>query len=144
MSDARKFRFVSPGIFLNEVDRSQIPAAPENVGPVIIGRAEKGPGMIPVRVNSFSEFVETFGNPIDGKGGVDDLWRETNKSSPTYGGYAAQAYLAAGVGPITYVRLVGTQHDDATAAGQAGWKTTATPTVEISTTGGALSSLLLR
>lgn len=137
MSDARKFRFVSPGIFLNEVDRSQIPAAPENVGPVIIGRAEKGPGMIPVRVNSFSEFVETFGNPIDGKGGVDDLWRETNKSSPTYGGYAAQAYLAAGVGPITYVRLVGTQHDDATAAGQAGWKTTATPTVEISTTGGA-------
>ena len=53
-----KFRFVSPGIFLEEVDQSQIPAIPENVGPVIIGRAEKGPGMIPTTVRSFSEFVE--------------------------------------------------------------------------------------
>jgi len=137
MSDARKFRFVSPGIFLNEVDQSQIPAESEAVGPVIIGRAEKGPGMIPVKINTFSEFVETFGAPIDGKGGVDDVWRETNKSSPTYGGYAAQAYLKAGVGPITYVRLMGTQHSDATPAGQAGWKTTNTPDATLADNGGA-------
>jgi len=125
MSDARKFRFVSPGIFLNEVDQSQLPSESEAVGPVIIGRTEKGPGMIPVKVRSFSEFVETFGNPIDGKGGVDDVWRETNKSSPTYGAYAAQAYLRAGVGPVTFVRLMGTQHAGATTdTGEAGWTTT--------------------
>jgi len=137
MSDARKFRFVSPGIFLNEVDQSQIPAESEVVGPVIIGRAEKGPGMIPVKINTFSEFVEVFGAPIDGKGGVDDVWRNTNKSSPTYGGYAAQAYLKAGVGPITYVRLMGTQHSDADSNGQAGWKTAATPDTSLASNGGA-------
>ena len=100
-----KFRFVSPGIFLEEVDQSQIPAIPENIGPVIIGRAEKGPGMIPTTVRSFSEFVEIFGNPIPGVGGSDDVWREGNYSSPTYGAYAAKAYLRSGVGPITFIRL---------------------------------------
>ena len=138
MSDAKKFRFVSPGIFLNEVDQSQIPADSDIVGPVIIGRAEKGPGMIPVKINTFSEFVEVFGAPIDGKGGVDDVWRETNRSSPTYGGYAAQAYLKAGVGPINYIRLMGTQHADADATtGQAGWKTAATPDTTLASNGGA-------
>ena len=137
MSDARKFRFVSPGIFLNEVDQSQIPEDSDLVGPVIIGRAEKGPGMIPVKINTFSEFVEVFGAPIDGKGGVDDVFREGNKSSPTYGGYAAQAYLNAGVGPINFVRLMGTQHSDATAAGQAGWKTTNAPDTVLANNGGA-------
>ena len=137
MSDARKFRFVSPGIFLNEVDQSQIPEDSELVGPVIIGRAEKGPGMIPVKINTFSEFVEVFGAPIDGKGGVDDVWRETNRSSPTYGGYAAQAYLKAGVGPINFIRLMGTQHSDATSTGEAGWKTSKTPDMTLADNGGA-------
>ena len=122
-----KFRFVSPGIFLNEIDQSQIPALPENVGPVIVGRTEKGPGMIPTKVRSFSEFVEIFGNPIAGLGGVTDVWREGNYSSPTYGAYAAQAYLRSGVGPVTFIRLVGTQHPDATTAGYAGWQTANDP-----------------
>ena len=78
MSDSRKFKFVSPGIFLNEIDQSQIPALPDNVGPVIIGRTEKGPGMVPTKVNSFREFVEKFGNPVAGRGGGLDVWREGN------------------------------------------------------------------
>jgi phage tail sheath protein FI len=135
--DARKFRFVSPGIFLNEIDQSQIPALPENEGPVIIGRAERGPGMTPVRVNSFSEFVEKFGHPISGFGGQGDIWRDGNYSSPTYGGYAAQAYLRAGVGPITFIRLMGTQSPDAVAAGYAGWDTSGSVTDSQSTNGGA-------
>jgi hypothetical protein len=57
MADERKFRFVSPGIFITELDRSQIPAAPDLVGPVIVGRAKRGPGMTPTRVSSFSEFI---------------------------------------------------------------------------------------
>jgi hypothetical protein len=137
MSDAKKFRFVSPGIFLNEVDQSQIPEDAEIVGPVIIGRAEKGPGMIPVKINSFSEFVEVFGAPIDGKGAVDDVWRDGNYSSPTYGGYAAQAYLKAGVGPVNFIRLMGTQHSDATGAGIAGWETTNSPSTTLAANGGA-------
>ena len=137
MSDARKFRFVSPGIFLNEVDRSQIPAAPIGIGPVIIGRAERGPGMIPTRVGSFTEFVEKFGNPIPGRGGTLDVWREGNYASPTYAAYAAQAYLRAGVGPVTFLRLMGTQHVDATVPGYAGWKTVNTPDPDVASNGGA-------
>ncbi len=136
-SDARKYRFVSPGIFLNEIDQSQIPALPDLVGPVIIGRAEKGPGMIPTKVGTFSEFVTKFGNPISGFGGNGDVWRDGNYSSPTYAGYAAQAYLRAGVGPVTFLRLMGTQHPDATTSGLAGWTTTKTPTGAVGTSGGA-------
>ena len=40
---AKKFKFVSPGVFLNEVDQSQLPKLANNVGPVIIGRAQRGP-----------------------------------------------------------------------------------------------------
>ena len=139
MSDAKKFRFVSPGIFLNEIDESYLPSSPTIPGPVIIGRAEKGPGMIPVKVGSFSEFVNIFGNPIAGNGAVDDVWRDGNYSSPTYGAYAAQAYLRAGVGPVTFVRLMGTQHADATTlTGEAGWTTTNTPNPTLGSNGGPM------
>ncbi len=141
-SDARKFRFVSPGIFINEIDQSQIPALPEAVGPVIIGRSEKGPGMIPTKVNSFSEFVEIFGEPISGYGGNGDVWRDGDYSAPTYAAYAAQAYLRAGVGPVNFLRLMGTQAPDATGGGSntgfAGWQTTNTaPDSDAASNGGA-------
>ena len=84
----RKFRFVSPGIFINEVDNSQLPNDLPDVGPIIVGRAERGPAMRPVRVGSPSEFVEYFGNPLPGGRG-DDVWRDGNYVGPTYGAYAA-------------------------------------------------------
>jgi len=124
MADVRKFKFVSPGIFLNEIDRSQVPALAGPVGPVIIGRTERGPGMRPVVVNSFSEFVEIFGNPIAG-GESTDVWRNGSYSAPTYASFAAQAYLRNN-SPATIVRLVGHQHGKASTttaqnAGMAGW-----------------------
>jgi len=139
MSDVNKFRFVSPGIFLNEVDQSQLPTDAELVGPVIVGRTSKGPGMIPVRVTSFSQFVEIFGQPISGRAAVLDVWRDGNYSSPTYGAYAAQAYLRAGIGPVTFIRLVGTQSPDATEAngGNAGWATVDDPAAAVADNGGA-------
>ena len=119
----KKFRFVSPGIFINEIDNSQLPKESGPVGPVVIGRTERGPGMRPVQVNSFSEFVEIFGNPIaGGKGG--DIWRDGNYTAPTYAAYAAQAWLRNAT-PCTVVRLLGTQHTDATSTGVAGWNTVA-------------------
>ena len=125
MADVKKFKFVSPGIFINEIDNSQIPREPEAMGPVIIGRAERGPNMRPVRVESFAEFVETFGEPIPGKGGAGDAWREGNYTSPTYGVYAAQAYLKNS-SPVTFVKLAGVDHVDKTsAATRAGYQVTA-------------------
>ena len=133
----RSFRFASPGVFIDEIDQSQIPRIPEAVGPTIIGRTEKGPGLIPVRVESFSDFVETFGEPLPGVGGTDDVWRKVNHSAPNYDAYAAQAYLAAGVGPINMVRLVGAQDSAASATGKAGWDTTKDTANSVAQGGGA-------
>ena len=58
-----------PAIFVNEIDNSQLPATPAGIGPVIIGRAEKGPALRPTTVNSFEEFVNIFGTPNAGNGG---------------------------------------------------------------------------
>ena len=118
MADVKKFKFVSPGIFLSEVDNSQIPRLPDDIGPVIIGRAERGPNMRPVQVDSFAEFIETFGYPMPGNG-TTDTWRDGNYSSATHGSYAAQAYLKNS-SPITFIKLAGVDHADSV-AGKAGW-----------------------
>ena len=124
MSDVKRFRFVSPGIFINEIDQSQVPAQPARMGPVIIGRATHGPGFRPTVCNSFADFVETFGRPVAG-GKNDDLWRNGNTSAPTYAAYAAQAYLRNS-NPVTFVRVLGSQHPNhsSTVLGrEAGWRT---------------------
>ena len=119
-SSSRKFKFISPGVFVNEIDNSQIPDVPSDIGPVVVGIAAKGPSMTPVVVNSFSEFVEVFGNPVAGNKGTD-VWRDKTGIAPTYGAYAAQAYLRNN-SPLTFMRLRGDQHTDATSDGKAGWK----------------------
>jgi hypothetical protein len=118
----KNYRFVSPGVFVNEIDNSQAPASPAGIGPVVIGRAASGPALRPVTVSSFEEFVNIFGTPAPGAAG-GDVWREgSNKSSTTYGMYAAQAYLRNS-SPLTYIRLLGANSSDAdpTNDGNAGW-----------------------
>ena len=118
----KKFKFVSPGVFIDEVDNSQLPGIPEGLGPIIIGRAQRGPGMRPVKVDSFSDFIEVFGSPVPGgRGG--DIWRDGNTLSPMYGTYAAQAWLRNN-SPLTYIRLLGHEHTNKTTnSGEAGWVT---------------------
>ena len=120
---AKKFKFVSPGVFLSEIDNSQLPKEPGGVGPVIIGRTRRGPALKPVKVSSFQEFVEIFGEPIPGSEG-EDPWRDGNGLLATaYAPYAAQAYLKADINsPVTVVRLLGVQGDDASDEGHAGWE----------------------
>lgn len=121
----KKFKFISPGIFINEIDNSQLPALPAAIGPAIIGRLDRGPALKPVQVNSFSEFVEVFGNPIPGGAG-GDVFRYGNYTSPTYAAYAAQAWLRNN-SPVTVVRLLGqTNAAAATQTAYAGWATNAT------------------
>ena len=121
----KNYRFVSPGVFVNEIDNSQLPASPAGIGPVIIGRAEKGPGLRPTTVNSFEEFVNIFGTPNPGNSG-EDVWRQgSNTTATTYGMYAAQAYLRNS-SPLTYVRLLGAESDSLSTGvqgtgGEAGW-----------------------
>jgi len=121
---ASKYKFISPGIFVSEIDNTGREATPADIGPALIGRSEKGPMLKPTRVDSYFDFVNTFGNPIPGgKGG--DVARNGNYSSPTYASYAAQAWFRNNA-PVVFVRLGGQAHeqaDAATAGALAGWKT---------------------
>ena len=118
---AKKFRFVSPGIFLNEIDNSQLPREPRDIGPLVIGRTLRGPAMRPVQVDSFSDFVEVFGEPQHGGVGSDP-WRDDTQLAPTYASYAAQAWLKNSP-TINVVRLLGKEHLNKSSGGEAGWKT---------------------
>ena len=116
-----KFDFLSPGVQLREVDQSQVPETPGNPGILLIGRARSGPAMQPITIRNLNDFEDIFGKPIDGKRQTDP-WRDGNTGAPSYAMYGAQAYLAAGVGPVKYVRLLGKSKDGVTAGNNAaGW-----------------------
>ena len=139
----KNFKFVSPGVFINEIDNSFIPKSAQNFGPLVIGRATRGLAMQPVKVNSYSDFVGMFGDTVPGKGG-GDIYRDGNFQSPMYGTFAAKAFLKANVAPLTYIRLLGTDDDNATAAGVAGWQTVKDPTNEFKENGGAYGLWLFK
>lgn len=136
------YRFVSPGIFLKEIDQSVLdPARPER-GPVVIGRFKSGPAMRPITVSSYAEFVKVYGAPHAGGSGADS-WRGDAHGGPTYAAYAVEAWLAAGVAPATIVRLLGEENANATTAGKAGWDTknhAGTSVTHVSPTGRANAS----
>ena len=120
---AKKFDFLSPGVEIREIDQSFIPAQPDALGPIIIGRTRKGPANKPVKVKNLDDFVSVFGLPVAGGNGTQgDVWREGNTVGPTYASYAAQAWLASEESPVTIVRIAGEQHSQANPAGYAGWQ----------------------
>ena len=55
-------RIVSPGVFTNEKDQSFLQRGVSEIGAAIIGTTIKGPASIPTQVNSFTDFIETFGS----------------------------------------------------------------------------------
>lgn len=121
---ARKFKFISPGIYTNEVDESIIAPTPPILGPVIIGRTRKGPAMRPYMVDNYAEFIDVFGDPVPGPEG-SDVWRSGYQVGPTYAAYAAKAWLNANVSPATIVRVLGEEHTSRNSGGTlAGWQTT--------------------
>jgi len=125
----KKFKFVSPGVFINEIDNSFIPTRPDVVGPTVIGRATQGLAMQPIKVEAYSDFLSMFGDTVPGAAGGDVYRDGANTQSPIYGTYASKAFLNAGVAPLTYVRTLGLQHPAADTAtspfytSNAGWRT---------------------
>ena len=119
-NSSKKFKFISPGVFVDEIDQSQLPATPTEVGPVVIGRARKGPADKPIQVTSYSDFVQTFGNPVAGNEG-GDVWRSGNNTAPTYAAYAAKAWLRNN-SPLTFLRVLGDEKTGVATAGKAGWE----------------------
>ena len=122
----KSFKFVSPGVFINEIDNSFRPRRPETIGPVIIGRSVRGLAMQPVKIESYSDFLTMYGDTVPGNAG-GDIYRDGNYQSPMYGTYAAKAFLNASVAPVTYIRMLGVENENKASDGlDAGWQTTKT------------------
>ena len=116
----RKFKFVSPGVFLKEIDQSQLPKDPGAVGPVVIGRTRRGPALRPTRVSSYGEFLEVFGDPMPGGESHDPSRFGSMTMAPAYANYAAKAYFAANIdSPVTMVRLLGVEDSESDGSGGA-------------------------
>ena len=115
-----KFDFISPDIVLREVDLSERPAVAPNDGALIIGQATKGPAMKPIRVNNLEDLEAIFGSPYQGDP-TGDIYRNGNTANPTYGLYAAQAWLASGTSPVTFMRLAGEETGAGYTTAKAGW-----------------------
>lgn len=111
---------MSPSVQTAEVDLTARPQEPEQIGSAIVGRFKRGPAFVPVQVNDEKELLETFGEPIPGNGLNGDVWRDGNYTAPTYAAYGAYGYLKS-KGPVTIVRMLGDQHEQATTSGAAGW-----------------------
>jgi len=142
----KSFKFVSPGVFINEIDNSFIPKSADAIGPVVIGRSRRGLAMTPVKVSSYSDFVTEFGDTVAGSGG-GDVYRDGNYQSPMYGTYAAKAFLRSNVAPLTFIRLLGQQTSTGKSVGgnaAAGWATSGKPTTAASTNGGAFGLFIFR
>lgn len=55
-------KFVSPGVFTQELDQSYIASGVGAIGAVVIGRTFKGPGLKPTFVTDINDFVAKFGD----------------------------------------------------------------------------------
>ena len=136
----KNFKFVSPGVFINEIDNTFRTPQPDNIGPVIIGRSPKGLAMTPVKVENYRDFVDMFGETVPGRGG-GDVYRDGNNQSPMYATYAAKAFLQSEVAPLTFVRLLGQQSvapaPAAGTGGECGWQTDSSPSSVNGKGGGA-------
>ena len=57
---ASDFTFISPGVQVQEIDRSGIPAEAPPIGPAVIGRSVRGPSMTPVRLESTADLYKNL------------------------------------------------------------------------------------
>jgi hypothetical protein len=87
-------KILSPGVFTNEIDQSFLPATVGPIGAAVVGPTVKGPILEPTMVNSYTEFVNIFGEIIES--GSDNYQFLTS--------HTAKEYLRIG-GPLTVVRV---------------------------------------
>ena len=112
----KNFKFVSPGVFINEIDNSFIPKSADAIGPNVIGRSSRGLAMQPVEVDSYSEFVEVYGGTA-------------------YAGYGGSIRLTTGVGTSTSSGAVLVNTANAGKTGVSGSMTLSTGTSSLGKTG---------
>jgi hypothetical protein len=97
-------QIISPGVFINENDQSQVTTQPPVLGAAIIGPTAKGPVEIPTTVTSYSQFKQIFGGAI-------------TSGSNTYGfltNIAAYNYFNNGGNSLLVARVVSGSYTAAT------------------------------
>jgi hypothetical protein len=55
-------KFVSPGVFTQELDQSFLASGVGAIGAVVVGRTSKGPALVPTLVTDFNDYVAKFGD----------------------------------------------------------------------------------
>jgi len=97
-------RIISPGVFTRENDQSFIQKGIEQIGAVLIGPTVKGQALVPIKVTSYSEYVQNFGT--------------TFKSSSNYyqylTSYTAREYFSNGGKTLTVVKIMSGSYAPAT------------------------------
>jgi phage tail sheath protein FI len=91
---------ISPGVTLNELDKSYLSGQPVQVGAAIIGPTVKGPVEVPTVVTSYSEYKNVFGDIITS--GSDVYSYFTSIAAYNYFNYGGQSLLVARVATGSY------------------------------------------
>jgi hypothetical protein len=99
-------QIVSPGVFTRETDQSFLPAGVASIGAAIVGPTVKGPAMLPMRVTSYSEFVQKFGDVFTSGSGAAE------KSYKYLTNYAVQEYLKS-ADSVTVMRIMAGNYTEA-------------------------------
>jgi len=97
-------KIVSPGVFTNEIDASFLPEAVGDIGAVVVGPTVKGPALSPTVVNTYSEYVEKFG----------DVFESGSSYYQYLTSHTAKNYLE-NAGTLTVVRIMGSGYSHASA-----------------------------
>jgi hypothetical protein len=123
---------VSPGVFTNEVDQSFLPAGVAAIGAAVIGPTQKGPAGIPVRVTSYSDFLQKFGGTFTSGSGASE------KSYKYLTNYAVQEYMKY-ADTMTVVRILAGSYSAASSSinSSGGAATRAAASVNLSALGTA-------
>ena len=116
------FDFVSPEIRLNEIDQSFVPREARDDGLLIIGTAQAGPALQPMRFRSIEAMNKVLGVPQNGIAANSDTWRDGNTTYANYGLYSAQQWMNNASSPVTFIRLLGEDSPNTTTGyASAGW-----------------------
>ena len=87
---------VSPGVLLQEVDKSFITPGTDPSGLAIIGPAVKGPVEVPTLINNFQEFKDTYGTTFE----------SASQGYEYFTSLAARNYFKEGGASLLVVRVV--------------------------------------
>jgi len=99
-------QIISPGVFMNENDQSQVTQQPAVVGAAIIGPTAKGPVEIPTLVTTYSQFKQVFGGSITS--GSDTYGYFTNIAAYNYFNNGGTSLLVARVVSGSYTSATST------------------------------------